>query len=211
MRVIKSIFAGLLCLSLVGCGNNKSEVQFNTQEKAEKSTKKQKKQIKKLEKTRLATDATAWKTLTEDYNNLKEEYEESKDKSIALLIEYYSGIYNIAYARIQNDSDYYGAYDDGYTEYLALLQTFCEYYESDLQTFYDQLDSGDANVLGSNLFVAEKAVENLYNAYLTDGKLTKSSDNNSASSSKTKKKSKSKSKEKDKKSKSKKKKKSSKN
>lgn len=192
MRVSKTILSAILCLSLVGCGNKKSEVTFNAKEKTEKTSKKQKKQIKKAEKLRFQTDAVAWKSLTEDYNNLKEEYEENKEKSLALLIDYYTGIYKIAYSRIQNDSEYSGAYDDGYLEYLALLQTFCEYYESDIQTFYNQLNEGDTTALGSNLLVAEKAIENLYNSYYTGETLNTSK--SASTKSKTKKKNKAKNK-----------------
>lgn len=192
MRAVKIILSTILCLSLVGCGNKKSEVTFNTKGKTEKASIKQKKQIKKAEKLRFQTDAVAWKSLTEDYNNLKEEYEENKEKSLALLIDYYTGIYKIAYSRIQNDSEYSGAYDDGYLEYLALLQTFCEYYESDIQTFYNQLNEGDTTALGSNLLVAEKAIENLYNSYYTGETLNTSK--SASTKSKTKKKNKAKNK-----------------
>lgn len=187
MRAIKTILSAILCLSIVGCGNKRSEVTFNTKEKTEKASKKQKKQIKKTEKLRFQTDAVAWKTLTEDYNNLKEEYEENKEKSMALLVDYYTGIYKIAYSRLQNDSEYYGAYDDGYLEYLALLQTFCEYYESDIQTFYNQLNEGDTTALGSNLLTAEKAIENLYNSYYTGETLSTSKSNSSKTKTKNKK------------------------
>lgn len=192
MRAIKIILGTILCFSIAGCGKQKTTVTFNTQKKAEKATRQQKKQIKKIEAKRIATDAAAWQILTDDYNNVKEEYESDKDKSIALLLDYYTGIYKIAYSRVQNDSEYAGAYDDGYLEYLALLQTYCEYYESGIQDFYDQLNSGDANVMSSGIFAAEKSIETLYNCYLNGESLNTGDSNSSESKKKSNKKNKNK-------------------
>lgn len=172
-KIKKGLFATLICISMTGCGyKNDDGPQFKKEEKKTKISKETKKQVKNVEAMRIATDASTWYLLTKDYNKNKQAYSENKDKSIALIVDYLDGVYQIAYSRVSNDYSNELPYDYGYIEYLTLLKTYCEYYEADIQSIYDKLQADDAAFVADKAIIAEKRIENYYNSYLLKEKQT---------------------------------------
>lgn len=151
---------GIMCFSVSGCGHK------STSQKVGRASDLNFKSIdydsvSDLEQANYIQDAKMFKKINKLSVYNQKDATTSKERSV-IILKYLEDIYKLASARTSTDMDNLYVYSKDYQKYIAVLQSYCEYYGRDIKDIKNHIQDENFNQKDEPTFVVLGQLEDFW-------------------------------------------------
>lgn len=172
MKILKKVFIIFSCFlflfSSAGCksnsSNNSSKSNITTSIKKAKKKKLPKMNKDEMEAVYIIEDAQYFRIIKSRFQRNSKKAKTSEDKTV-VFCQYADSLYRLCYTRCSinmNDS----SSSKYYQNYLSYLYTYCDLYQSDMQSVVEKMKVDDENVLVDPIWASITDLDTFYEQVL---------------------------------------------
>lgn len=161
--LIKLCFCGVIVLSLTACGDSSSAKPKKASDINFKSS--DFKDVSDVENANYVKDAKIFNKINRLSVKNQKSATTAKERSV-IILKYLESLYKLSSSRVSTDLDQLYIYSDTYQNYIATLQSYCEYYGRDIATIKENIQNEDFDTSQQSLFIVVGDMESFYKKVL---------------------------------------------
>lgn len=162
-KIIKICFCSMVAFSLTACGDSSSAKPKKASDINFKSS--DFKDISDVENANYVKDAKIFNKMNRLSVKNQKSATTAKERSV-IILKYMESLYKLASSRVSTDLDQLYIYSDTYQNYIATLQSYCEYYGKDIATIKEHIQDEDFDTSKQSLFIIAGDMETFYKKVL---------------------------------------------
>lgn len=162
-KIIKFCFCIMTVFSLAACGSNStakpkkaSDINFKSSDFRD---------VSDIENANYVKDAKIFNKINRLSVKNQKSSTTAKERSV-IILKYLESLYKLASSRVSTDLDQLYIYSDTYQNYIATLQSYCEYYGRDIEEIKQHIQDEDFDTNKEELFVVAGDMESFYKKVL---------------------------------------------